>query len=229
MKTKNIFKSLSLFSLITSLIMIIVACDPGPRQGPKSGEPGEEPEAYGLQEEDLPGGDVADSEEVMGDENSEYPAEDNPRGDVVAGEDNEAPGVEYGEAEGEFSEEEAQYPAEKIREETNLNSNDPLELDTEFMSVAKKMLMATLNGQRTDLEYHIRDLQQSPGNSEDSSILAGNIEKLRLYLEKLDLEMAKVRVADEESFEEVAENAQAAIKGAGALIVSRRMRITQGY
>lgn len=228
MKTKIIFKSLPIFSLIIALMMVFVACDPGPRQGPKSGEAGEEPEAYGLQEDDLPGGEAED-EGSQADEQSEYPAEENPRGDVVAGEDNEAPRVEYGESEEEFNEEEAMYPAEKIEEETNLNSNDPLELDAEFMSVAKKMLMSTLNGHRTDLEYHIRELQQTSGNSEDSSVLAGNVEKLKLYLVKLDLEMAKVRAVDEKNFGEVAENAQAAIKGAGALIASRKMRITQGY
>ncbi|WPP48497.1 hypothetical protein [Catalinimonas niigatensis] len=213
MKNKIISKSLPVFSLIMALIWVFVACDPGPRQGPKSGEAGEEPEAYGLQEDDLPGVETED-EGNRAEGQSENSAQKNQENDVAAGE---------------FSEEEAMYPAEKIEEETNLNSNDPLELDAEFMSVSKKMLMSTLNGHRTDLEHHIRELQQTPGNSEDSSVLAGNVEKLRLYLKKLDIEMAKVRGVDEENFGEVAESAQATIQGAGALIASRRMRITQGY
>lgn len=212
MKTRNIFKSLSVFSLLVSAMLVWSGCDPGPRQGPKSGEPGEEPEAYGLQEDDVPGG----GEDPEADDNQINTAE----GETLK---------MASEGNGEYDEEEAMYPEEKIQEETNLEEDDdPLELDG-VLSVQRKMLIATLNGQRNDLEAYIRTLQQAPGTTEDSSVLEGNVEKLKTYLNKLDLEMAKVRAAEEENFGQVAESAQAAIEGAGALVASRNMRIDQGY
>lgn len=227
MINNNIFRSTSFFSILLSAFFLLSACDRGEEYGTKTGDDGEDPEAYGLQEEDLP--DMGD--ETQTESNAEnYPADESPRGDVVAGEDNEAMEVEYGEADSTYNPQAAQYPADKIKDETNLNSNDPMELDSDFESVKKKKLMATLNRHRTEVDNRIRELQNMPGNSEDSSIVAGNVEKLKLYREKLDLEIAKViAVEDENVLEEVTESAQAAIRGAGALIQNETMQIQQGY
>ena len=227
MNIKNIFSPTSFFSLLLASIFLLSACSRNEEYGTKSGGEGEESEAYGLQEEDLPG--MGDDNETSATDSEEYPADDSPRGDVVAGEDNEAIAVEYGEADTSYDAQVAQYPTDKIKDETNLNSNDPIELDSEFESIQKKKLLATLNRHRTNLERTISDLKNAPGDSEDSSTIAGNIEKLKLYREKIDLEIAKVRAVGEENFAEIAENAQAAIKGSGALMQSENMRIQQGY
>lgn len=212
MKKKNIIKILPIFSLLISLTVLFAACDRGSTHGTKSGGEGEEPEAYGLQEDDLPGG-------------GEDPEANDNQINTAAGETQKM-ATDNTEA-GEYNEEEAMYPAEKVEENTNLEDDKPLELDDAAVSLQKKMLMATLNGQKTDLQHQIRTLRNAPGNSEDSSIIEGNAEKLALYLDKLDQEMAKVMSAEEENFEEVAESAQAAIQGAGALVASDRMRITE--
>lgn len=229
MNNRNIFSPSSFFSLLLAATFLMSACSRNEEYGTKTGDAGEEPEAYGLQEEDLPGmGNDEETTITTGDEEA-YPADDAPRGDVVAGEDNEAIEVEYGEADTAYNPQAAQYPTDKIKDETNLNSNDPMELDSDFESVKKKKLLATLNRHRTNIETRIRELKNEPGNSEDSTTIEGNIEKLRLYREKLDLEIAKVRAVGEENFAEIAENAQAAIKGAGALLQSENMRIQRGY
>lgn len=229
MMHKNIFNASAFFSILFATLLVLASCARNEEYGTKTGEEGEEPEAYGLQEEDLPGmGD--DNEAQTGTEaTEEYPADEAPRGDVVAGEDNEAMEVEYGEADTTYDPQAAQYPTDKIKDETNLNSNDPMELDSDFESVQKKKLLATLNRHRTNLERTISDLEKAPGDSEDASTIAGNIEKLKLYREKIDLEIAKVRAVGEENFAEVAENAQAAMKGSGALMQSENMRIQRGY
>lgn len=230
MMHKNIFNATSFFSILFASLLVLASCARNEEYGTKTGEEGEEPEAYGLQEEDLPGmgDDNATQTEIEASEES-YPADESPRGDVVAGEDNEAMEVEYGQADTTYDPQAAQYPTDKIKDETNLNSNDPMELDSDFESVQKKKLLATLNRHRTNLERTISDLKNAPGDSGDSSTIAGNVEKLKLYREKIDLEIAKVRAVGEENFAEVAENAQAALKGSGALMQSKDMRIQQGY
>ena len=229
MMHKNIFNASAFFSILFAALLVLASCSRNEEYGTKTGGEGEEPEAYGLQEEDLPS--MGDNNEAQtGTEASEeYPANETPRGDVVAGEDNEAIGVEYGEADTTYDPQAAQYPTDKIKDETNLNSNDPMELDSDFESVQKKKLLATLNRHRTNLERTISDLKNAPGDSGDSSTIAGNIEKLKLYREKIDLEIAKVRAVNEENFAEVAENAHAALKGSGALMQSENMRIQRGY
>jgi len=117
------------------------------------------------------------------------------------------------------------YPEDKVIEDTNLDDDKPLELDSEEMSLEKKKLLATLNKQRTELENQIRQLEDMPGNYNDTTTLAGNIEKMKQYLDKLDTEIAQVKEAGEENFDEAAETAQAAIEGAGALMNSKDMRI----
>ncbi|MFP4091145.1 MAG: hypothetical protein ACLFUB_17890 [Cyclobacteriaceae bacterium] len=235
MKYKNIFNSASIFYLCLSLILLFAACSRNTEYGPKEGEEesgissdSDEREPYGLQPDDLTFNDEQEGQEEGVDD--EYPAdEDYPRNDVVAGEDNEASEVEYGQADTVYDENQAMYPSDKIQEETNLNSNKPMQLDSEFASVQVKKLYATLNRRKTQLENQIRELENMPGNSEDSSVIQGNIEKLKLYREKLDTEIAKVLSLDEENYEEVLESAQAAMKGSGALMQEKDMRIQQGY
>jgi hypothetical protein len=232
MKLNNIFSASSIFSLCIALMIGFTSCNRGSEYGPKEGEEesgisseSDESEAYGLEPDDLT------FEDEEGDTGNEYPADDDyPRNDVVAGEDNEAMEVEYGQADTAYDETQAMYPSEKIKDETNLNSNDPMKLQSDFRSVKKKKLLATLNSRRTSLENQIRELEKDPGNAEDSSVLKGNIEKLKLYRAKIDREITKVREAkDQRRFEEVAESAQAALKGSGALMQEENMRIQQGY
>ncbi len=226
MNTKNIFNPTVFFSLSITVMLVMSACDRGSEYGTKTGGEDGKPEAYGLQEEDLPG--MGQDSETEGNK-EEYPAKDAPRNAVVAGEDNEAIEIEYGEADTSYDAQAAQYPTDKIKDDTNLNSNDPLQLDSDFESIKKKKLLATLNRHSTNLKGAIRNLQNAPGDAENATTIEGNIEKLKLYQKKIDREIAKVRAADEENFPEIAENAQAAIKGAGALIQSENMRIQQGY
>jgi hypothetical protein len=135
----------------------------------------------------------------------------------------------YSGADSAYDPEAAQYPVDKIKQETNLDDNVPLELDSQSESVQKKKLLATLNRHRTNLEKIITDLKKAPGNADNTSTIAGNIEKLEHYQKKIDQEIAKVRAADDSSLEEVAENATAAIKGSGALMQSENIRIQRGY
>ncbi len=195
MKTRNILKHLSMLALSVFAFFFLAACDSGPSHGPKVGEEGEEPEAYGLQKEDLPGGEAKKTG------NS---------------------------ADSEYNENEAMYPADKVQQNTGLEDDKPLELDGPLVLQQKK-LMAMLNHQKTDLETEIRNLEAQPGNSENASTMAGNVEKMRSYAKKLDKEMAQVYGSNENNFEEVAETAQAAIEGAGALIASRNMRISESF
>jgi len=220
MDIKHIFSSATFFSLLVVAALLISGCNRNDAYGVKSGGEGEEPDEYGLQEEDLPG---------MGNEDEAYPSGEAPRNDVVAGEDNQAERVEYGKADTSYDAQAAQYPADKIREETNLNSNDPLQLESGFRSIEKEKLLSTLNRQKTNIESRIRELEKMPGDAEDATTIEGNINRLKLYHEKIDNEITKVRSVEERDFEEVAESAQATIKGSGALLQSENMRIQRGY
>ena len=146
-----------------------------------------------------------------------------------AEESSEPTDAAYSEADSAYDPEAAQYPIDKIKQETNLDDNMPLELDSQSESVQKKKLLATLNRHRTNLEKTIADLKKEPGNTEDATTIAGNLEKLELYRNKIDQEIANVRAASDSTLEKVAENAMAAIKGSGALMQSENMRIQQGY
>ena len=52
MKSRNIFRSLPVFSLLLSVMIIFAACDRSDTHGTRSGEEGEDPDQYGLQDED---------------------------------------------------------------------------------------------------------------------------------------------------------------------------------
>lgn len=134
------------------------------------------------------------------------------------------------EANANYDEEEAQYPAEKLQENTNLTDDQPLELEgDEYQNLDKKILLATLNRQKTLVEDRIEEMENTPQNDADDSTLKGNIQQLRTYQKKLDVEITKVRNADAAQLSEIAATAQAAIKGAGTIMQSSRMQIDRGF
>ncbi|MDF9800187.1 hypothetical protein OKW21_005450 [Catalinimonas alkaloidigena] len=137
--------------------------------------------------------------------------------------DNNAEDNSLGEAE--YDEDSAMYPEEKVMDSTNLADGQPVDLNTGVFRLDKQKLLSTLNLHKTELENQVRALEAKPGDQSDESVIEGNIEKYKTYLEKLDREIAQVNAADEENFSEVVPSAQAAIKGAGALINTRDMRI----
>lgn len=172
MKSKNIFKFLSISSILMSVMLIGAACDSENRSEDESQYPG-----------------ITDEEEYN------------------------------------YTEGSAKYPDEKVMDSTNLADGQPVDLNTGVFRLDKQKLLSTLNLHKTELENHIRNLEAEPGDQEDASVLEGNVEKYRTYLDKLDKEIAQVNAAEEDDFEEVVPSAQAAIKGAGALINTRDMRI----
>lgn len=128
------------------------------------------------------------------------------------------------------NEQETGYPEEKVQDNTNLTDNRPLELRTdEFQSLDKKILLATLNKQKTLIEYHIKELESDVGTLAGASNGGGNMQQLEAQLQKLDQEIAKVRNTSAEELDQVAESAQAAIEEAGALVVSNRMQVQLGF
>lgn len=123
------------------------------------------------------------------------------------------------------------YPEDKVLENTNLNDRQPLELDKEFESVEKRILIASLMRQRNDLEYRIREIKTSVDTTINPypAPPAGDLEQLITYVDKIDLEIAKVRRTPNENLEEVQKAAMGAIEGAGALLQSSYMRIDSGF
>lgn len=127
-------------------------------------------------------------------------------------------------------EQETGYPEDKVQENTNLTDDKPLELKTdEFQSLDKRILLATLNRQKTLIEYHIRELRNGPENSGNTGTTGNNIQQLKSQLQKLEQAIAKVRNTSEEELDQVAESAQTAIEEAGSLVVSNRMQVQLGF
>lgn len=124
-----------------------------------------------------------------------------------------------------------EYPDDMVLEDTNLDSEQPLELSKEFESVEKRILMASLMRQRNDLEYRIREIKTSVDTAINPypAPPAGDLEQLIDYVDKIDSEIAKVRNTPTESLSSVQEAAMAAIEGAGALLQSSYMRIDSGF
>lgn len=121
------------------------------------------------------------------------------------------------------------YPRDKVQEETNLEDNTPMELGEVTTLIEKRELMALLLRQKNDMEQRINELENQPGNASNNTVVQGDVDKLRLYLDKLDLEIVKVRKAQAGSMGEVSESALGAVKGAGALMQSSVMRIDRGF
>ena len=123
------------------------------------------------------------------------------------------------------------YPRDKVQEETNLEEDDylPMELGESTSLIEKRKLMALLIRQKNDMEERIKELENMPGDASNNTVVQGDIDKLRLYLDKLDLEILKVRKVQAGSMKEVSESALGAVKGAGALMQSSVMRIDRGF
>ena len=123
------------------------------------------------------------------------------------------------------------YPPDKVLEETNIDDEDdaPLEIGEVTSVLEKRKLLASLMRQKTDMAHRIQELKNLPGDASDNTVIQGDIDKLRTYINKLDQEIVDVRKAEAGSIEEVSESALAAIKGAGALMQSSVMRIDRGF
>ena len=125
----------------------------------------------------------------------------------------------------------AGYPTEKIADETNLEEDDnmPMETTEVTSSIKKQQLLALLMRQKTDMSYRIDELENAPGSPANNTVVQGDIDKLRLYVEKLDQEIVDVRKAQTGSMKEATESALGAIKGAGALLQSTVIRVDRGF
>lgn len=123
------------------------------------------------------------------------------------------------------------YPRDEVLDETNLEEDDylPMEIGEMTSLIEKRELMALLLRQKNDMKQRINELEDMPGDASDNTVVQGDIDKLRLYLDKLDLEILKVRKAQAGSMAEVSESALGAVKGAGALMQSSVMRIDRGF
>ncbi len=120
------------------------------------------------------------------------------------------------------SEQEAMYPEEKLQQNTNLTDNDPLELQgADFLD--KKILLATLNRQKTLVGYEIEKLTNASGTAQ------GNLQQLRNTQQQLDQVITQVRAATEGNFGSIENRAQDAIESAGNLIQSNRIQAQQGF
>ncbi len=123
------------------------------------------------------------------------------------------------------------YPSDMVKDETNLAPGDnmPMEIGGITSSLEKQQLLALLMRQKTNMAYRIEELEDMPGDATDNTVVRGDIDKLRLYIDKLDQEIVDVRKAQPESMMEATESALGAIKGAGALMQSSVMRIDRGF
>lgn len=127
-------------------------------------------------------------------------------------------------------EQETGYPEDKVQENTNLTDNKPLELKTdEFQSLDKRILLATLNRQKTLVEYRIKEMKSGGSDITEGATTAENEQQLQTALQQLDQEIVKVRSASAEELDQVAESAQAAIKVVGERMESDRMQIQLGF
>ena len=123
------------------------------------------------------------------------------------------------------------YPRDEVLDETNLDEDDylPMEIGEATSLIEKRKLLALLIRQKNDMEERVNELERMPGDASDNTVVQGDIDKLRLYLDKLDLEILKVRKVQAGSMKEVSESALGAVKGAGALMQSSVMRIDRGF
>ena len=127
-----------------------------------------------------------------------------------------------------YDEDEAEYPEEKVLDETNLDSEKPLETGTAISLIEKRELLASLMRQKTEIMYRIAELSEQ-SRQNPTTVIRGDIDKLQVYLEKLDKEITKVRAASPNDMQAVGESAKAAIKASGALMQSSVMRIDRGF
>ena len=123
------------------------------------------------------------------------------------------------------------YPRDEVKEETNLEEDDtmPMEVGEAASAIEKQQLLALLMRQKTDMLYRIEELENTPADDTDNTVVEGDLDKLRLYVEKLDQEIVDVRKASPGAMKAATESALGAIKGAGALMQSAVMRIDRGF
>ena len=123
------------------------------------------------------------------------------------------------------------YPRDMVQEDTNLEPEDdmPMEVSQISSTIDKQKLLALLMRQKTDMRYRIEELEAAPGDASDNTVVQGDMDKLRLYVDKLDQEIVNVRKAQAGSMKEAAESALGAIKGAGALMQSTVIRVDRGF
>lgn len=157
-----------------------------------------------------------------GEPNQDYKIDDNDRSGQATAENQVATDAD--------SDENA-YPRDEVLDETNLEEDDylPMEIGEVTSLIEKRELMALLLRQKNDMVQRVNELEDRPGDASDNTVVQGDIDKLRLYLDKLDLEILKVRKAQAGSMKEVSESALGAVKGAGALMQSSVMRIDRGF
>jgi hypothetical protein len=156
-----------------------------------------------------------------GEPDQDYKDDNDDRNDEVMADDQAPTGTD----------DENAYPRDEVQEETNLDQDDylPMELGEVTSLIEQRKLLALLLRQKNDMEQRINELKDMPGDASDNTVVKGDIDKLRLYLVKLDLEILKVRKAQPGSMREVSESALGAVKGAGALMQSSVMRIDRGF
>ena len=128
------------------------------------------------------------------------------------------------------------YPRDEVREpeEVNVSAEDdeyelPMETEAAVSLMEKRQILALLRRQKTNMLDRIEELEDLPGDASDNTVVRGDIDKLRLYVDKLDKEIVDVRKADVGSMQAAAESALAAVKGAGALMQTPNIRIDRGF
>lgn len=126
------------------------------------------------------------------------------------------------------------YPRDEVRDDTNLEAEDaeydlPIEAGEAVSLMEKRKILALLRRQKTSVLDRIEELEDLPGDASDNTVVRGDIDKLRLYVDKLDKEIVDVRKANAGSMQAAAKSALAAVKGAGALMQTPNMRIDRGF
>nr|WKN39839.1 hypothetical protein K4G66_14175 [Tunicatimonas sp. TK19036] len=127
--------------------------------------------------------------------------------------------------EGEFNEEEAMYPEEKVQDDTNLEDGEPLDLDSEYEPVKKRVMIASLLRQKNDLQNRIREIKmQSSATASE-----GDMGQMQDYVERIDTEITSIRRTPNDRISQVEKSAQTTIEEAGELLQSTKMRIDHGF
>lgn len=132
-------------------------------------------------------------------------------------------------ASGEYNEDEAMYPEEKVQENTGLEDGEPLELDSEYETVQKRVLMASLLRQKNDLQNRIREMKGHPASAETTTAPVADLGQMQAYVKRIDDEITSIRRTPNGRIPQVAESAQGIIQGAGALLQSKYIRIDSGF
>ncbi|MEQ9442093.1 MAG: hypothetical protein RIG62_23840 [Cyclobacteriaceae bacterium] len=128
----------------------------------------------------------------------------------------------------EYNEDEAMYPEEKVQDDTNLEDGDPLSMEGGSENIEKRILMASLLRQKTDIEDRIREMKMQPV-SVDASSPAGNLNELEGYVAQLDKEITQVRRTPDNRLSQIQKSAMSTIEEAGALLQTTYIRVDRGF